>query len=406
MRLELNGASREGQARPGQCLRTFLRELEQFDVKKGCDSGDCGACTVHLDGMPVHSCILPAWRAEGRRVTTVAGLAAGGVLHPVQQRFLDAQGFQCGFCTAGMVMTVAALGEDDLADLPRSLKGNICRCTGFRSITDAVRGVRNVEDVVDGEAVGRSVPAPAGPDLVTGAARFTLDVAIEGMAHLKVLRSPHAHARIRSIDRVAALAVPGVVDVMTWEDVPTRPFSTARHHEREDDPDDTLVLDRVMRFAGQRVAAVVASTEAAAEEGCRALVVDYELLPAVFDPVSALAPCAPRVHGEKGADAFLAKPITPKALASTIDECLNKRPDSAGPIKSQPRCGHAQALAWSGQGLLDSLHPVVEATGMIITTYHQLNQNEILDLATRAHQAAWNLYQKIEHSQPAVECVN
>src|SRR5437667_9095312 len=109
---------------------------------------------------------------------------------------------------------------------------------------------------------------------------------------------------------------------------------------------------------------------------------------------------------EKGADAFLAKPITPKALASTIDECLNKRPDSAGPIASQPRCGHAQARAWSGQGLLDSLHPVVEATGMIITTYHQLNQNEILDLATRAHQAAWNLYQKIEHSQAAIECVN
>jgi putative selenate reductase molybdopterin-binding subunit len=304
MRLEVNGEPVAGSARPGQCLRTFLRSLERFDVKKGCDTGDCGACTVHVDGTPVHSCIYPALRAEGRRVTTVAGLADGATLHPVQQRFLHAQGYQCGFCTAGMIMTVAALGEDELADLPRSLKGNICRCTGFRSIADAVAGVRNVEDAVPaGEAFGRSVPAPAGPDLVTGRARFTLDVAIDELLHLKLLRSPHPHARIRSIDAAAARAVPGVVDVLTYEDAPARAFSTARHHERTDDPDDTLMLDSVVRFEGQRVAAVIAESEAAAEEGCRALGVDYELLPAVFDPVEALQPGAPLVHGEKGAEA-------------------------------------------------------------------------------------------------------
>jgi putative selenate reductase molybdopterin-binding subunit len=303
VKLEINGSPAEGSPGPGQCLRTFLRSLSRFEVKKGCDSGDCGACTVHLDGVPVHSCIYPAARAAGRRVTTVAGLAAGEELHPVQQRFLDAQGFQCGFCTAGMVMTVAALGDDELADLPRSLKGNICRCTGFRSISDAVAGVVNVEDPVAGEAFGRSVAAPAGPDLVTGRARFTHDVAIEGLLHLKLLRSPHAHARIRAIDTTAARALPGVVEVFTWEDAPARAFSTARHDEREDDPDDTLVLDRVVRFVGQRVAAVVAESEGAAEEGCRALQVDYEPLPAVFDAARALEPGAPLVHGEKGAEA-------------------------------------------------------------------------------------------------------
>jgi putative selenate reductase molybdopterin-binding subunit len=299
MSFEINGKTFSETPRAGQCLRTFLRDLGLFGVKKGCDAGDCGACTVLIDGEPVHSCLIPAFRADGHAVTTIEGLAPEGGTHPMQQAFLDAQGFQCGFCTAGMILTCASLNQAQRQDLGAALKGNICRCTGYRSIEDALVGKTNIEDAAAGAAFGRSLPAPAGPLVVRGAARYTFDIAVEGLLHIKLLRSPHPHARIISIDKSAALNVAGVHMVLTSEDAPDLLFSTARHEKAWMDPDDTLVLDQVVRFIGQKIAAVVAESEAAAEEGCRRLKVEYEILPAVFDPAQAIAPGAPVLHGDK-----------------------------------------------------------------------------------------------------------
>jgi len=307
MSYKINGQTFDAEPRPGQCLRTFARDLGWFGVKKGCDAGDCGACTIWLDGKPVHSCLVPAFRAEGREVTTIEGLACNGALHPMQQAFLDAQAFQCGFCAAGMIMTSASLSEEEKQDLPFRLKGNLCRCTGYHAIEDALAGVGHVEEDRAGHACGASLQNPLAHSIVTGTARYTADVKMEGMLHLKVLRSPHAHAKLVAIRTEKARALPGVHGVFTWEDVPRRPYTSALHDDYRVDPDDTFVLDKVARFVGQRIAAVVAETEGIAEEACRLIEVDYEILPAVFDPEEAMLPGAPVLH-HKEADSRIQRP--------------------------------------------------------------------------------------------------
>ena len=142
--IEVNGQSQEREVEPRIMLVDFLRnELGLTGTNVGCDTSQCGACTVHMDGMAVKSCTVLAVQADGSRVTTIEGLASNGQLHPMQQAFWDEHGLQCGFCTPGMIMASVKLAEGNPGisdeDVRHGLEGNLCRCTGYQNIVKAVR---------------------------------------------------------------------------------------------------------------------------------------------------------------------------------------------------------------------------------------------------------------------------
>jgi len=276
---------------PGTSLLSLLRRLGWASVHRVCESGDCGACTVWMDGAPIHSCLYPAMRSQNHAITTIEGLAQDG-LSPMQQAFLEKQGFQCGFCTSGMVMSTEKAVFESEGDLRSLMRGNLCRCTGYEAIIESIQFGK--ESAVSSPSslalsqIGQSIPKQDGPDIVTGKPVYTPDWAPPGLLHLKVLRSPHPHARIRQIDTQKAKALFGVHAVLTYEDVPRRAYSTAGHSDPVPDPLDHYILDTKVRFIGDRVAAVVAESVAIADLACRLIEVDYEILPHVVNPAEAI----------------------------------------------------------------------------------------------------------------------
>jgi carbon-monoxide dehydrogenase small subunit len=142
--ITVNGVSREVEVEPRTLLSDFLREtLELTGTKVGCDTSQCGSCTVHLDGLAVKSCTVLVVQADGRSVTTIEGLGSNGGLHAVQEAFWAQHGLQCGFCTPGMIMTAVALldrsPDPTEEEIRHELEGNLCRCTGYQNIVRAVR---------------------------------------------------------------------------------------------------------------------------------------------------------------------------------------------------------------------------------------------------------------------------
>jgi carbon-monoxide dehydrogenase small subunit len=144
IKLKLNGLWREVETRPDRILLDLLREeLGLTGTKKGCEAGECGACTVIMNGRAVLACLVPAAKADGAEITTIEGLAGEGELHPLQQAFLEAGAVQCGYCTPGMLLAAKALldanPDPSVGDVKRAISGNLCRCTGYTKILQAVR---------------------------------------------------------------------------------------------------------------------------------------------------------------------------------------------------------------------------------------------------------------------------
>jgi 4-hydroxybenzoyl-CoA reductase subunit alpha len=311
--LSVNGVRHALAVEPSATLLEVIRDqLELTGTKAGCGQGDCGACTVIVGNRAVNACLTLAVEADGEEITTIEGLADDGDLHPLQKAFVKHGALQCGYCTPGMLMASKALidrNSDPTDDeIKEALAGNLCRCAAYPRIIAAIRERNRFADVPldtkppenderdqdrDLAVVSHSVTRYDAPDKVTGRAKYTADIRLPGMIYGKILGSPIAHGLIKSIDVSKARALPGVLAVLTGADVPDAYYgvSPARYDEQ------ILAKDRV-RYVGDEVAAVAAVDERTAARALELIEVEYEELPAVFDPHEAMEDGAPLIHPE------------------------------------------------------------------------------------------------------------
>ncbi len=328
----VNGRKVSKNVAPFARLLDFVRDdLNLTGTKEGCGAGECGTCSVFVDGVLVKSCLVPAAKAKGAKIETVEGLARSGELSVLQKAFHKTGASQCGYCIPGMVMAATAairsnpLVSDD--EIKERLGGNICRCTGYSKIFEAVELARDVmngarpatalqeEEVDEGQFIGANVRRLDAPSKVSGALRYAGDTVMPGMLHVAVLRSPHPHARIVSIDTSAAEALPGVEAVVTSADVPgVDGFGVFVH-------DQPVMAKGKVRYVGEAVAAVAAEDELTAKRAAALIKVVFEALPAIFDPDEAMKAGAPIVHDYAPDNVTKHIPIRKGDVEKALAEC-------------------------------------------------------------------------------------
>jgi len=302
---------------PGETLSTLLRQrLRLTGTKIGCEEAECGACTVLVDGEPVVSCIYPAERADGKTIVTIEGLAKRVhnemKLHPLQEAFVEHGAVQCGFCIPGQIMTAYALlkrnPDPNSADVRFALKDTLCRCAGYPTIENAIlsaaQALRTGEPVQKPKipdsihthkSVGHSHTRHDGVDKVIGTAIYTDDLVFDGMLYAKVRRAMIPHGFLTKLDISKAKALPGVVAVLTAEDVPAE-----RNHGLVifDWPVMVGIGERV-RYVGDALAIVAAETQEIAEQAAALIEAEFDHQPVITNPVQARQEGVPQIH-EKG----------------------------------------------------------------------------------------------------------
>lgn len=343
--LKINGIEYAIEAPPSTTLLAALRGLGFHGVKFGDEHGLSGADTVLLDGKPVNAGSMLAAQAEGHNIATIEALGEHPEqgwrktdgLHPLQRAFIESGAIQCGYCTPAQILAAKSLLEKNSnpteAEVREAISGVLCRCTGYLKPVQAVmkaaaemRGdepidIRSINwDFGTPPPDSPSADAPASSStsvlvrpkvvvtpetqtwqtvgkpeikldavkLAQGKPAFAADMEKRGLLHAKVLHSPHAHARIKSIDTSKAKALPGVAAVLTWQDIPRVVYSTAGQSDPIPGPLDTFSLDHKVRFVGDRVAFVAAETPEIAEKALSLIEVEYEILPAILDSREAL----------------------------------------------------------------------------------------------------------------------
>jgi xanthine dehydrogenase YagR molybdenum-binding subunit len=323
--LNINGKREQVSVLPSATLAETLRfSLGLTGTKVVCDRGSCSACTVHLDGVPVCSCMTLAIDVGERAITTIEGLAHGDALAPIQKEFIHHDAMQCGFCTPGMVMSCAALlsktPKPTLDEVKTAVSGNLCRCGTYPKVfaatlaaaaaglelprgTDVITRAAVLHDEAKAprhpdqppawpdndklSVVGKPQPRLDGKLKVTGRARYTADVQLPGMLFGRRVVSPHPHARVKAVDTSAAERLPGVKAVHVVE---------RNEGAKLRNPPAVAEKFPTVRYAGQCVAGVAATTQAVADEAAALVKVTYEPLPFVVELDAARAKDAPLVY--------------------------------------------------------------------------------------------------------------
>ena len=272
-------------------VRVLRNELGLKGVHEGCETAQCGACTVLIDGRPVKACTVLAGQAAG--LTTIEGASRSDCLTALQQEFSRCHALQCGFCTPGMILASAGAEVNGSDTAREALRGNLCRCTGYQNIVDAL--CQDFSRGADRQNADVGAARREDARLIRGLGRFTDDLERPGQAHAKFVRAPAAHARITRIDSGAALAVPGVLAVYTARDVTAAGLGRPRCHWRVEDRSGEsmrdvarpLLADEIVRFSGEAVALIVAESSESADAGVAAINVEYEVLPANAEAIEA-----------------------------------------------------------------------------------------------------------------------
>ncbi len=358
--LTINNEKKTFDVQPHERLLRLLRREGYFSVKFGDEHGLTGADAVLLDGQLINTQTMLAAQADGHEILTLEGIGTSRKLHPLQQAFIETGAIQSGYNTPAQILAAYALLQRNPnpteAEVREAIAGVLDRETGYVKPVQAIlraAAVMRGEEVPPYEPLERAIPAPPGlfespwpfepesgdggdtgsvrtrttpalivapPEvkkrrtvgksepkvdavkLAAGKPVYTDDIEMKDMLHAALLTSPHAHARIKRIDTSRAKALPGVHAVLTYQDVPRVYYASGGQSYPNPKPYDQVSLDNKVRHVGDRVAVVAAETPEIAREALKLIEVEYEVLPAVFDPEAAMQPGAPVIHDDPNVD--------------------------------------------------------------------------------------------------------
>ncbi len=421
VRLTVNGNCVTGPAE--KPLLAFLREdLHLTSVKDGCSSGACGTCTVLINAKASRACMQPLSKLEGKNIVTVEGLSAREK-DVYSYAFAQCGAVQCGFCIPGMVMAAKALLDQNNAPekeaVQKALRGNICRCTGYVKIIEAVLLVAQllrentpVPKVVCKGFLGDDVHRIDAAAKTLGTGKFVDDITVDGMLHASAVRTEHPRARILKIDTTAALAHPDCVAVFTEKDVPGN--NKIGHLAFLSDYDVMIAEGDITHFLGDALALVVCKNHDSLAEVKALVHVDYEVLEAITSPKAALANDAPSIH-EKGnvlshehlirgdADAALAASchVITQHYSVPFTEHAFMEPECA---IAMPEGDDGLLLYTGGQSIYDEQREVARMLGLALEKVHIQGQlvgggfggKEDMSVQHHAALAAWHLKKPVK----------